>query len=546
MKSIINDVMIIIITEDQLSHVSESPPITSPIAFSIDKFTTSLETWTCSSLSDICFGPSTSPILPQFKSSSTHCITIRTDVKCNEVPLPFPSSFKDVWDENHVRMPCSSQCLYPISKSEVKKKWILITEALSRPIRNSYELEEAILSYNSRFATRWKFKLLHSFFNEYLSDEETKHFFSSVLPKMISLALSLPHTVTHGIPLLQKQQEYSITMSQHQISCLLSNAFFCTFPRRNTTGPSTEYSKYPTINFNTLFCSSPESKKLNKLKCLIHYFQRVTAHTPAGNLTFSRKVAVDLPPWEQCLQPFSKLHVTSEGTIEDNGHGMLQVDFANKYIGGGVLGQGCVQEEIRFLICPEMIISRLFTEELDSNESLLMIGSEQFSRYKGYAATFEWAGDYIDQTISDNWDRKETRVIAIDALVFHSRPMQFRPGLMLRELNKGYAGFMSDGYSTPCKRLMAVATGNWGCGAFGGEPHLKALLQWMSCSVAGRDIVYFTFDKKELIEELKEFHDLIVSLTVGDVWKLLLSYHDDIIKKRLRQSLLDYFKEKLV
>jgi hypothetical protein len=29
--------------------------------------------------------------------------------------------------------------------------------------------------------------------------------------------------------------------------------------------------------------------------------------------------------------------VHAEGTIEDNGVGMLQLDFANKYIGGGVL-----------------------------------------------------------------------------------------------------------------------------------------------------------------------------------------------------------------
>ena len=41
------------------------------------------------------------------------------------------------------------------------------------------------------------------------------------------------------------------------------------------------------------------------------------------------------------------------GTIEDDGIKMLQVDFANKYIGGGVLDTGCVQEEIRYvsMIC---------------------------------------------------------------------------------------------------------------------------------------------------------------------------------------------------
>ena len=51
-----------------------------------------------------------------------------------------------------------------------------------------------------------------------------------------------------------------------------------------------------------------------------------------------------------------------------------QVDFANKYVGGGVLGEGPVQEEIRFMICPEMIVACLLTEELDNNECLIMTG----------------------------------------------------------------------------------------------------------------------------------------------------------------------------
>ena len=51
-----------------------------------------------------------------------------------------------------------------------------------------------------------------------------------------------------------------------------------------------------------------------------------------------------------------------------------QVDFANKLVGGGVLGQGCVQEEIRFLGFTEMIVSRLFTEQLGDHECLVVTG----------------------------------------------------------------------------------------------------------------------------------------------------------------------------
>ena len=55
----------------------------------------------------------------------------------------------------------------------------------------------------------------------------------------------------------------------------------------------------------------------------------------------------------------------------------VQVDFACNMIGGGVLGAGLVQEEILFLINPELIVSRLFTEKLDDNECLIITGENE-------------------------------------------------------------------------------------------------------------------------------------------------------------------------
>lgn len=79
---------------------------------------------------------------------------------------------------------------------------------------------------------------------------ESKLFFNSLLPKIIELALCLPELITSGIPLLKRGYKHSITLSQLQISCLLSNAFLCTFPHRNSTKKDSEYIDYPDINFN--------------------------------------------------------------------------------------------------------------------------------------------------------------------------------------------------------------------------------------------------------------------------------------------------------
>lgn len=54
--------------------------------------------------------------------------------------------------------------------------------------------------------------------------------------------------------------------------------------------------------------------------------------------------------------------------------------------------------------------------------------------------------------------------------------------------------------------LAPVATGNWGCGAFGGNANLKSLIQLMACSATNRDLVYFTFGNSELMEQFYNMH----------------------------------------
>ena len=48
---------------------------------------------------------------------------------------------------------------------------------------------------------------------------------------------------------------------------------------------------------------------------------------------------------------------------------------------------------------------------------------------------------------------------------------------MTRELCKAWTGFRS-------VKGHVVATGHWGCGAFGGDPNIKCLLQVMAASMA--------------------------------------------------------------
>jgi poly(ADP-ribose) glycohydrolase len=283
-----------------------------------------------------------------------------------------------------------------------------------------------------------------------------------------------------------------------------------------------------------------DKSQIGKLDCLFNYFDRVTTKMPTGNVTFQRQVCHDFPQWAESKKLFTKLHVTRDGSIEDDGHGMLQVDFANKFVGGGVIGRGCVQEEIRFTICPELIVSRLFTEELEYNETLIITGAERYSNYDGYGNTFEYTGNHEDKTPRDSFGRILTHILAMDAKKYQSHWQQFEPRCIDRELKKAYCGFHSP-YTPELITLPAIATGNWGCGAFNGDRHLKALIQLMAAAEARRDVLYITIDDNKLVQEMHRVHSFFMAhfLTVGDVFNLISSYSK--IMGRTNQSSLFEF-----
>ena len=483
--------------------------------------------------------------LPQLKPSDSHSILFHVHLLGNKPPQPYPEFYKDFWDKAHVRMPCSDENLYPASDKKIQKRWDLIEEALLKGFKTSKDLEEAILKYNHHYKNKWNFEAWHSYCNIYLDDKEREILFNDLLPSMVELALQLPLIVTQSPKLLQKGRNQSLTFSQKQISCLLANAFFCTYPRRNSLKTSDCFG-YPDINFSKLFRGVKDvvnSVKTEKLKAILNYFSCVINEVPSGTVTYTRKVLsqIDEPVWKNCNSLFYDIHVSSIGTIEDSAEGLTQVDFANRMIGGGVVGEGCVQEEIRFLICPELILARLFTEKLEPNESLLITGVERFSSYSGYAQTFKFKGRFNDLTPADRWGRRYSQVLAIDAHVFHCYSDQFKKNSLKRELNKAFCGFSEKEILK--NELPAIATGNWGCGAFGGDIYLKALLQLMAASNAGRNIVYFTFGDQKFANELIEMHKFIQEnfLTVGNLWTLLLRYGQNLKDSHIQ--LYPYLKD---
>lgn len=100
--------------------------------------------------------------------------------------------------------------------------------------------------------------------------------------------------------------------------------------------------------------------------------------------------------------------------------------------------------------------------------------------------------------------------------------------------------------STNRNHVPAVATGNWGCGAFRGNVRLKGLLQMMACAAAGRDIVYYTFGDARLRDLLHSIHCFFQrhSVTIAQLWRYLCKFNEAQLPARqlypfIQQSHLD-------
>jgi hypothetical protein len=83
---------------------------------------------------------------------------------------------------------------------------------------------------------------------------------------------------------------------------------------------------------------------------------------------------------------------------------------------------------------------------------------------------------------------KQTQIFnpnALENIALTSLLEQLDPSILRRELNKAWIGFLRSSLQKIDKKVCSMegwATGNWGCGAFGGVAGIKAIVQVMAIS----------------------------------------------------------------
>ena len=404
---------------------------------------------------------------------------------------------------------------------EDKSKWQEISRILAEFIDGKIQTF-GHFEYNMEFLHSMGSPYLMGKMNNfrYFLDENDKswkiNFFGEILPFMANLALKLPELFPKELNILVQNKNDKLEFTKIQVSCLIAHMFFGTISGRNSP------KMHEIISFQQILCL-PDQANIQKLFCLFNYFKRVMSWDGSHmnlKIEFSRKVSEKVKPasyWlvsKEVLLPFK---IVNKGGIEAKEiKNSIQVNFANKFIGGGALTSGTVQEEIRYFVSPECLPSIMLFECFENHEVGYLFGTEKINAYKGYSSTFTYEGDFNYAgdfpTVSQNnekGDMLDDSMLALDAIHFRYYSEQYSEENILRELNKAYLGFKTD----PKKDI--IMTGKWGCGVFKGDPQLKFLLQWIACSQCKKEMMFFSVGDTSL-----EKADLMLSLKV-DVGALM-------------------------
>eukprot|EP01080_Neovahlkampfia_damariscottae_P009432 gene9432-1638_t len=411
-----------------------------------------------------------------------------------------------------------------------QKRWECVVGILKTVKIHEFNQLQTVLSMINGATTDLE---IFELYENLSTEKEKKVFYERIIPFMVELILKTPTLFPEDIPLSKQSKSYSISLSREQCACILSNSFFCTFDKISEPSTWTQ-DQLSSINFDELFDIALSSKvKVEKIRMIINYFDRISQKLPQGNIVFERKFICDNPSLTNNSKKLKCIKIVDKGELEDD-LDSLKVNSGSAFFGGTCLSFGKEKEEILYCIHPELICSRLFFQRLLHNEVLKISGYERFSSYKEIKDGFEFKNNFIDENVESN------EMVMMDPLVLIGKEKsQWKKIKIDREIHKSYIAFEDNKQSW-------ISTLNWGENVKG-DPELKAVIQIISSVHSDQKLIYHvkndSFEKK-----LKIFCDFLISKEIPmDKLYLELIQYSNLDKILIEQygSVFKYLMKKL-
>ena len=399
-----------------------------------------------------------------------------------------------------------------------KLKLVLEDPTLENFLQMLLELSELDRCPHSRHPSNVN-KLARVFHSHLKRDDSLE---KSLVQVICNLTLKTEELFPGGfVKTLQASQPAVLSFSATEIHCLLAHMFTGTFrccvggeysKNKHAHGPFSFASR---MSFLDWYAPTSFGTTDIYIHALLNMFEECFLGTNNCNdIIFERRVLEIQPDISNCNQNLVKINVHSQGRIGDIEE--VEIDFANACVGGGPSG---TQEELLLGISPQALpVGILNAEPLLDNESIIITGAKKHADYKDYGLDAFYTGKSMQC-----WDWPSRKIIAIDAIPFQdgtgdNRFMQMQEHLLKREIIKCFVGLQA-------AKGLGVSTGHWGCGAFGGDKEVKAIIQVIAASMADvKHMNFFAFGDEAFTEQFKTMMDDLYNsdVRVNGLWNILL------------------------
>ena len=395
-----------------------------------------------------------------------------------EIPCIIKTPQEPVDTNTHLILPC-----YNIPSNISHQLWLSIFPIF----QNISTVSELTRLYSITSPTT--LALLQS-----LPQQESAQFLRDTMPIIASLAAIHPSIFPNSI-CLPLQPNSKIALNRIQVASLFALAFLGIFRLPNKYLDAKQFPKC---------LSNADKVSATKLRCYMAYFSTIGISIINKDPSLQELVTFQRI-YSECQQwSLNQNYVTTDvqlidGLIEKEDQNVLKSVFSSKNIGGNILEDGCSQEEIVFLKCPECMVGLLLSPVLNATESFRITNIIQYSEVLGYATEINFQGNIASKKIKHCF-------VFFDALICVDKKLQYSQYGIERELNKVYSAMSKcdeSDYNLP------FATGKWGCGYMLGDARLKFIIQLLASSLSGRQMRYHPLNDFSHKDEIITFMNYI-------------------------------------